>query len=293
MRSDALDIRKDGRRNQMNEPKPTETKEAILFKKHPIIIGLIVAVASGLIVALFTMKYQEEYTDYKEEMFSPNEITHDTNIKDAYEPDSFETSEEKRDTEQPTDSIPVTDYGESVVFCSQISSSETNPQGHILRGQWIRLENDELIYDEWEGGSINISGAEYIYLNLFVMNMNPDENVAANNTRTYFEIPNETGSRMIVRGCVSASNSEPKEQWDDLEVFADRDFSLEYITGSAYMYNNYYGFWGKTADYSQRLADRIVVSPGAFVGYVNPDGIVKGGEQYSLAVSVKLKVLWE
>lgn len=93
----------------------------------------------------------------------------------------------------------------------------------------------------------------------------------------YFDIPEDSGESLTVRVCVSASNADPKERWDEIEIYADRHFSLSFTPQSAYMYNNFYSFKSTSLDYKQQLGDRIITYPGAPVGYEDADGYVRGG----------------
>lgn len=269
-----------------------ETKDERLYKRHPIKIifvsGIIIAIFGAIIGEIIHTKYQEFQERHQKAnmmFYNDDENNHST--------DKFNDEIQQiyyNNTTKLLDGTAVENMGDRVTL-SYRKYDDTN--GHIILGRDVYSEKGEPIYSDWKYDSIDITGSDYIFLNILVINDNSDENMVAKDTSVYFDIPEEVGKTAIIHGCLSASNSDPKERWDEIKIYADREFSLEYVKGSAYMHNFYYGFNREKYDPMQNIGDIITVFPGAYVGYMYPDGIVRGGEKYQVNVSIKLNILWE
>ncbi len=109
-------------------------------------------------------------------------------------------------------------------------------------------------------------------------------NLVAQNTRVMAYVPTTIGKELQIDGYISADNATPQQVWDNVRLFADRDFVAQYVAGSARYYNNIQ----PTNGFS--LPDSIVTSAGAQLGYEAMNGQVPGCYQYAGYVTYKVRV---
>jgi hypothetical protein len=105
----------------------------------------------------------------------------------------------------------------------------------------------------------------------------------AKNTKVQVNFPVYAAKSIEINSYISADNAKPGTVTDTAALTADQDFSIEYVKGSAQIWNN--SLRGKT------LSDAIITQQGgALVGYDKLDGKVPGGSKYSGYVTLKFKV---
>jgi uncharacterized repeat protein (TIGR01451 family) len=132
--------------------------------------------------------------------------------------------------------------------------------------------------------SLNVEdGKEYLVRIFYHNNAASNLNLVATNTRVTANVPATTGKSVQIDGLISADNSSPQKIWDDAVLTSSDDFNITYEPGTATLYNNV--FTGGTT-----LADSIVTSAGAPIGYDKLDGKIPGCFQYSGDVTFKVKV---
>jgi uncharacterized repeat protein (TIGR01451 family) len=105
----------------------------------------------------------------------------------------------------------------------------------------------------------------------------------AHNVSARIYIPTATATALRANAYIDASNANPTEVYDTVNLDSSAPFSLQYIPGSAEMFNGY-------APNGFALSDSIVTN-GAPIGYAGPDGTIPGCLAYSGYVTVKVKVL--
>lgn len=82
------------------------------------------------------------------------------------------------------------------------------------------------------------------------------------------------GEEGIVSGKIMASNTDPKEVWDEAFITAKQDMTLHYVEGSAKIYNKY-------AVNGSVLSTNLFSDMGTFIGLNELNGVILGCEEYS------------
>jgi hypothetical protein len=142
----------------------------------------------------------------------------------------------------------------------------------------------------WADPVTNVTaGSRRIIVRVYVNNdADPETNASgkgvATGTRVRLAVPTGPAIAQRVRGYVSADNAQPHVVENTLDLIDPHAFSLQYVPGSAVMYDK------ATGDKGVRLADTIVGPEGALVGWAKPDGRVLGGFYYKIAVLATLAV---
>ncbi len=103
----------------------------------------------------------------------------------------------------------------------------------------------------------------------------------AKNTKVKILLPTAEGNALRARGYISADNAAMVE--DTVDLSATEDFKVEYVVGSAKLYNN-----GPFKD-GVALSDEVV-GGGALVGYDKLDGNLPGCFDYQTVVQITVKI---
>lgn len=82
------------------------------------------------------------------------------------------------------------------------------------------------------------------------------------------------GEEGTVLGKIMASNTDPKEVWDEAFITAKQDMTLHYVEGSARIYNNY-------AVNGSVLSTNLFSDMGTFIGLSELNGVILGCDEYS------------
>lgn len=131
--------------------------------------------------------------------------------------------------------------------------------------------------------SIKVKDKDEVLLRVYFHNNAKAElNLVAQNTRVKIFLPRVESSQTFATSMISADNATPKVVSDTVEFKGDKAFTLEYIPGSAQLFNNKFN--------GAKLSDDIVTNTGALVGFDNINGKVPGCEQFSGYVHIKVKV---
>lgn len=127
-------------------------------------------------------------------------------------------------------------------------------------------------------------GKEYL-VRMYVHN-NAAENLGlvAKNTRVMANVPNTSGKSHQIDGFLTASNANPSKIWDSVVLKGDKDFTVSFVGGSAVYRNNV------NASTGFKLADSIVTSAGAQLGYQSMNGDIPGCFKYSGIATFRVKV---
>jgi hypothetical protein len=104
----------------------------------------------------------------------------------------------------------------------------------------------------------------------------------AKNTRARVTLPSAPTKSATITGYLTADNTKPTSVSDTAALSSDKPFSLSYENGSAQIWNNVLR--------GASLADSIVSSDSALIGYDKIDGVIQSGPQYSGYVTLKFKV---
>ncbi|MCA9346375.1 hypothetical protein KC960_02695 [Candidatus Saccharibacteria bacterium] len=130
-------------------------------------------------------------------------------------------------------------------------------------------------------------GSKEVVIRLYIHNnANQSTNASglgiAKDTKVKVALPTATANVLRARGYISASNASMVE--DTVDFTADGNFKLEYVPGSATLYDNDNFAGGVT------LSDDIVGN-GATIGSDQLDGNFKGCFDYEAVVQIKVKVV--
>lgn len=89
-----------------------------------------------------------------------------------------------------------------------------------------------------------------------------------------FPLELKAGEEGTVSGKIMASNTDPKEVWDEAFITAKQDMTLHYVEGSAKIYNKY-------AVNGSVLSTNLFSDMGTFIGLNELNGVILGCEEYS------------
>ncbi len=89
-----------------------------------------------------------------------------------------------------------------------------------------------------------------------------------------FPLELDKGEQGMITGKIMASNTDPKEVWDEAYITAEQALILHYIEGSAKIYNKY-GVNG------QVLSKNLFSNTGIFIGLNELNGVILGCDEYS------------
>lgn len=173
----------------------------------------------------------------------------------------------------------------------------------------------------WEGGNITVEdGKEYV-VRLYVHNNSPlaTKGVAKNTKVAISGIgqskTNKDGKQEVeVNGFIKSDNSTPKEYWDYVRFNSSTSFHLDYVYGSAMIYNR--GAVGTTDPITSEqaasmsvdemnthevtgrpLSDDIVLKAGSndgtLIGFDALDGNVPGCYAYSSYITIRVKAVFD
>lgn len=143
----------------------------------------------------------------------------------------------------------------------------------------------------WQGGNIEVENGETYVIRLYVNNNNPNGfDAVAENVKVAFSIPSTSSKQVQVNGFIESSNASPSEYWDYVNFNSNKNFHLEYVYGSALLYN------GGTGQEGITLGDEIATKAsegGALIGYNALDGQIPGGDVYKSYITIQVKVVYD
>ena len=105
----------------------------------------------------------------------------------------------------------------------------------------------------------------------------------ARNTKVRITLPTGTETALRARSYITADNATPAEVTDTAELVDSSPFAIQYIPGSAVIYNSAHNGGVK-------LGDGIVGS-GVQIGYENMNGNLPGCFEYQAIVEIRVKIL--
>lgn len=140
-------------------------------------------------------------------------------------------------------------------------------------------------------GTLRVRDGDRILVRAYVVNSaaddlrgrNLDGPGVAHGVKIQFLPDQQSASRRLISGIVSAENTTPARVYDSVELLSDRPFRLDYVVGSGQMYTN-------SLEHGVPLDDRVWNGDGALIGYFGPDGAVPPGYEYDLIATVTLRV---
>lgn len=101
---------------------------------------------------------------------------------------------------------------------------------------------------------------------------------------SYFPDSIKAGERKQIDGIVTASNADPKTVWDEAYITAKEDLTIEYVEGTARIYNQW-----KTNE--KLLSDSLFTEDGVFIGLDELNGVILGCDKYAGQVIYRLKTV--
>ncbi len=215
--------------------------------------------------------------------------------------------------------------GNTVTFNSITDVAETGDERYFTSVQEAGPDGKALNPNgTWNGGNITVEdGKEYV-VRLYVHNNNPGGK-ANMSTGTKVAISgigqsktNKDGQQEVeVNGFIESDNATPKEYWDYVRFRSNTSFHLDYVYGSAMIYNR--GATGTTDPISSAdmpyktdaelaaqkvtgkpLSDDIVLKAkengeldGQLIGFDALDGNVPGCYQYSSYITIRVKAVFD
>lgn len=177
------------------------------------------------------------------------------------------------------------------VFNSIVNNRNYGDERNFVTARAI----DQDIHGAWNSNTITAEDGKVYLVRMYIHNNNPNgEDATATDTKVAFSIPTASGSQIEVGGWLNSSNANATQIYDDISFQAPdgQPFHLEYVYGSAMLYNN--GFAG--LDGTSFPDDSIVTSAssgGALIGYEDFDGRIPGCFEYTQLVCIKVKVIYD
>lgn len=132
-------------------------------------------------------------------------------------------------------------------------------------------------------------GSKEVVIRTYVHNnANSDTNASglgiAKNTKVRIALPTAESQTLRARGYISADNANPALVEDTVDLVGAQNFKVEYIPGSAVLYNN-----GAFKNGTQ-LNDSIVTS-GAPIGYDSLNGNLPGCFDFEAVVQIRVRII--
>lgn len=175
------------------------------------------------------------------------------------------------------------------------NSIVNNPNYGDERNFVTALAIDQDIHGAWNSNTITAEDGKVYLVRIYVHNNNPNgEDATATDTKVAFSIPTASGNQIEVGGWVNSDNANATQIYDDILFQAPdgRSFHLEYVYGSAMLYNN-----GFASSSGIGFPDDSIVtnasSGGALIGYEDFDGRIPGCFEYTQIVTIKVKVVYD
>lgn len=219
--------------------------------------------------------------------------------------------------------------GDKITFNSITDVAETGSEVDFTSAQEAGANGLAVNpHGNWEGGNVEVQdGKEYV-VRLYVHNNSP-KGIAGTSTGTKVAISgigasktNAKGKQEVeVNGFIESDNATPKEYWDYVRFYSNTSFHLDYVYGSAMIYNR--GATGTTDPISaaeiesksgdelkallnshtvtgKPLGDDIVLKQkadgtldGQLIGFDALDGNVPGCYEYSSYITIRVKAVYD
>ena len=183
--------------------------------------------------------------------------------------------------------------GDTITFNSIVDPEGAQP----YEPNFVSAQSADAIANDtksnWYGNDVMDveNGREYL-IRLYVHNnsvpqQDEESGAASQDTRVQVSIPNTSGNTVEVNGFITSSNATPDKYWDYVNFHSDTNFHLEYVYGSAIIYNNAYPD-------GLELGDKITTTAeGVLIGYDKMNGIMPGGYQYACYITLKVRVVYD
>lgn len=223
--------------------------------------------------------------------------------------------------------------GDKITFNSITDVAETGNEVDFTSAQEAGADGLAVNpHGNWEGGNVEVEdGKEYV-VRLYVHNNSP-KGIAGTSTGTSTGTKvaisgigasktNAKGKQEVeVNGFIESDNATPKEYWDYVRFYSNTSFHLDYVYGSAMIYNR--GATGTTDPISaaeiesksgeelkallnshtvtgKPLGDDIVLKQkadgtldGQLIGFDALDGNVPGCYEYSSYITIRVKAVYD
>lgn len=177
--------------------------------------------------------------------------------------------------------------GNKIVFNS-ISDSVDGDEKNFLSAQ---AATDD-IHGTWQGNNITVENGKEYTIRLYVHNNPNGYDAIARDTKAAISIPTTSGKQVQVNGFITSSNATPSKYWDYVNFNSDNNaFHLEYVYGSALLYNNKIGKGGLKI--SDDVVEKAASQNGTLIGYDALDGNVPGCYTYDNYVTVRVKAVYD
>lgn len=137
-------------------------------------------------------------------------------------------------------------------------------------------------------GPIIINHEESFWILTRVQNTCPREDAVANNVRLSMRIIQTSKYMTRVESVIICPNATPQKKEQSISFNCDEPFELKYVSGSAYLYSEFYGLVGSRG---LLLCDDIIKEKGALLGFWEIDGRIPGGINNVVTVSIKVNVI--
>lgn len=181
--------------------------------------------------------------------------------------------------------------GDQIVF-NVLPDGPIGDEKNFVGAREVTGEN-EGANNVWTANEIDAKDGQKYFVRIFVDNCNPNGlDAVSENTRVAFNVPEESGTVLVVNGYIYSDNASPSEYWDSVCFRSDTPFHLEYEYGSASLENNGIGSNGAVP-----LGDEIVTKAhsehGVQIGYETLDGKIPGGSTYGAYISIQVTTVFD
>lgn len=114
-----------------------------------------------------------------------------------------------------------------------------------------------------------------------------NENIVAEDVRLAVKIEKISQNKTLIKSTVICPTAVPQKSEHSIQFISDSSFELSYVSGSAYLYSEYYGLHSK---YQIGLDDDIFSEQGTLLGFTDIDGKIPGGRNNAVIVLVIVDV---
>ncbi len=136
--------------------------------------------------------------------------------------------------------------------------------------------------DFWNANSIDVRNGETYTIQLYVHNNNPKgHDAVARDVSVLFSLPTEISNSQTIIGYLDSSNAQPSRYWDGVTLISDQPFYIEYVDGSAKLYNT---------EFNGKSLDNEVITEGVLIGYGALNGRIPGCYEYDCVVTIEVLI---
>lgn len=188
---------------------------------------------------------------------------------------------------------------DTIIFNTISDSVNGNEKNFVSAREYdgLNLNGEDHV---WYTQEIEVKDWQEYTIRAYIHNNNLHTENVAENVRVLFRIPTDSDTHIPVYGFITSDNAEPSKYWDGVMFKSNANFHLEYVYGSARLYNNGVG---AGAEGLQLNDDIVTTEDGQQIGYydyrIDPDdpaildGTIPGGYQYASYVTIRVRAVFD